>query len=144
MNATTDKGYIQYNPVTKRKFFISHTNPFIKYQYEEYLTPEESREYRKASAEIQRLSQNYPIQGSSSDISKLAGCFFFKEILQRGWFNKVKIVNFVHDEFVLEVPEELVEEVTKIIIDCMKKAGDVFCKTIPLDADAAIGDYWIH
>lgn len=81
---------------------------------------------------------------SSADISKLAGCMFFKEILSKGWFDKVKIVNFVHDEFVLEVPEELVEEVTELIISCMKKAGDVFCKTIPLDAVAEVGEYWKH
>ena len=39
------------------------------------------KEFNKEEAEIQRLSQNYPIQGSSSDISKLAGCYFFKEII---------------------------------------------------------------
>lgn len=63
MNATTSKGYIEYNPITKRKFFISPDNPFMKYRFEEFLTPDEGKEYRKASAEIQRLSQNYPIQG---------------------------------------------------------------------------------
>ena len=63
MDATKDNGYIQFNPVTKRKFFISHDNPLIKYKYEEYLTPEEEKEYRKSAAEIQRMSQNFPIQG---------------------------------------------------------------------------------
>ena len=81
---------------------------------------------------------------SSADISKLAGCMFFKEIVMRNWFDIVKIVNFVHDEFVVEAPDELVEEVTELLINCMKKAGSVFCKIIPLDADAAIGLHWIH
>ena len=81
---------------------------------------------------------------SSADISKLAGCYLFKEIVNRNWFNIVKIVNFVHDEFVVEAPEELVKEVTTVLIDCMKRAGSLFCKTIELDADAAIGDHWIH
>lgn len=147
MDNTRSKGFIEYNPITKRKFFINPKSIFISYGEEgycNYLPPDLQKEYNKEEAEIQRLSQNYPIQGSSADISKLAGCFFFKEILKRNWFNIVKIVNFVHDEFVVEAPEELVEEVTNTLIDCMKRAGSVFCKTIPLDADAAIGDFWIH
>jgi hypothetical protein len=63
MNNTRVCRYIQYNSVTKRKFFIPSSNPMIMYASEEFLTPEESRSFRKAEAEIQRLSQNYPIQG---------------------------------------------------------------------------------
>lgn len=147
MNNTRKNGYIEYNPITKRKFFINPNSTFItnrEFGIQGLLPKDIQREYNKEESEIQRLSQNYPIQGSSADISKLAGCFFFKEILKNGWFDKVKIVNFVHDEFVVESPEDLVDTVSATIIDCMKKAGSVFCKYIPLDADAAIGDYWIH
>lgn len=147
MNNTRVKGFIEYNPITKRKFFIKPHSVFREYQvdgYNNYLPTDLQKEFNKEEAEIQRLSQNYPIQGSSSDISKLAGCYFFKEIINNSWFNVVKIVNFVHDEFVVECPENITEEVSQSLINCMKKAGSVFCKTIPLDADAAIGDYWIH
>lgn len=81
---------------------------------------------------------------SSADISKLAGVFFFKEILDRGWFDKVKIVNMVHDEYNIEAPDNLIEEATALIVNSMKKAGSIFCKIIPLDADAQIGKHWIH
>ena len=101
-------------------------------------------EYSKAASEIQRLSQNYPIQGSSADCSKLAGCIFFNQILAKGWFDKVKIVNMVHDEYCVEAPEELTQEVTDILFKSMVKAGTYFCKTVPLTADAQIGDYWVH
>lgn len=144
MNSTRENHYIRYNPITNRKFFISHDNPMIKYQNEPFLSHTEEKEYRQACSEIQRLSQNYPIQGSSADISKLAGCYFFKELINRGWFNKVKIVNFIHDEFVVEAPENIVKEVSELLINCMRKAGSIFCKILPLDADAAIGDHWIH
>lgn len=98
LNKTKKHGYILYNSVTGRKFFINPNNPFIKYQDEINMGIDTHiREYRMAEAEIQRLSQNYPIQGSSADCSKLAGCIFFKQILKNGWFNKVKIVNMVHD-----------------------------------------------
>lgn len=147
MSRTELTHYIEFNPVTKRKYFISPENPFVKYSQPEecgYISYDNEREYKKAAAEIQRLCQNFPIQGSSADCSKLAGCIFFSEILKRGWFDIVKMVNFVHDEFVIECPENLVNEVTEALTSAMKKAGSVFCKLIPLDADAAVGDYWIH
>lgn len=81
---------------------------------------------------------------SSSDISKLAGVYFFNNILDRGWFDIVKIVNMIHDEYVLEAPEEIIQEVTDLMIKCMIKAGSKFCKIIPLSAEAEIGPYWIH
>ncbi len=84
------------------------------------------------------------LEMSSADCSKLAGIFFFEEILKRGWFNKVKIVNMVHDEYNVEAPEEIADEVAKILKNCMVKAGSFFCKIIPLDADVEIGDFWIH
>ena len=145
LNKTKQNGYIQYNPITGRKFFINPDSPFIKYREEvEQGNQSHSYEYRKAEAEIQRLSQNYPIQGSSADCSKLAGCLFFNQILKNGWFNKVKIVNMVHDEYCVEAPKEMANEVGKLLIQCMEKAGTYFCKTITLKADIEIGDYWIH
>lgn len=145
LNKTKQCGYIQYNPLTGRKFFINSNNPFIKYREEvEMGNPTHAREYRTAEAEIQRLSQNYPIQGSSADCSKLAGCLFFNNIIKRGWFNIVKIVNMVHDEYCIEAPKEIAKEVGDLLVKCMEKAGTYFCKIIPLKADVEIGDYWIH
>lgn len=81
---------------------------------------------------------------SSADCSKLAGCLFFNQILKNGWFNKVKIVNMVHDEYCVEAPEEMADKVGKLLIQCMEKAGTYFCKTIALKADIEIGNCWIH
>ena len=81
---------------------------------------------------------------TSSDITKYACILLFKEILNRNWLNIVKIVNLVHDEICVEAPEEIIEEVSKVLIDCMEKAGEPFCKILPLKASVEIGDYWIH
>lgn len=63
---TLRNGYIEYNPYTKRKFFLMPNNPVIKYaeklKYSD-LYGTEAMEYNTARAELQRLSQNYPIQG---------------------------------------------------------------------------------
>lgn len=147
LQKTLRNKYIEYNPVTNRKFFISPNNPVIKYADKVelgILSYSEQQEYKKSISELQRLSQNYPIQGSSSDISKLAGILFFDKIIKKGWFNIVKIVNMIHDEYNVEAPNEIADEVTKMLISSMREAGAIFCKIIPLDADAAVGDHWIH
>ena len=40
--------------------------------------------------------------------------------------------------------EEKAEEYSKIIEQLMIKAGAYFCKTVPMDAESKVGDYWYH
>lgn len=47
-------------------------------------------------------------------------------------------------EFVIEAPKDMIEEASALLVKCMEKAGDVFCKILPLKAVVEIGDYWIH
>ena len=143
MYKTEQNNYIQYNNFTKRKFFIPTTDPFIDFRdYDPWTI--EGKEYEKARAEIQRKSQNFPIQGSAADCSKLAGVIFYNHIIKNGWFNIVKICNMVHDEYEIECPENMVEEVSELLVQSMEKAGSYFCKKIPLTASVDIGDHWIH
>ena len=81
---------------------------------------------------------------TSSDITKYAAILFFKEILKHQWFNVVKIVNLVHDEILVECPQNMEEEVKNLLILSMEEAGKPFCKIVPLKADAVSGTYWIH
>lgn len=100
MYKTEQNHFIQYNNITKRKYFIPDSDPFIDYaEFDEWTW--EGKEYSKARAEIQRKSQNYPIQGSAADCSKLAGIIFFNNIIEKGYFDKVKICNMVHDNNLL-------------------------------------------
>ena len=102
------------------------------------------KDFSAAESEIKRLAQNYPIQGESSDVTKYAAVLFFREILKRNWWLKVKIVNQVHDELLIECPKNIVEEVKEVLVYCMEEAGKPFCKTVPLKAEAIHGDYWVH
>lgn len=56
------------------------------------------------------------------------------------------MVNFVHDEFVLEVPDERIEEVQAIVERTMVASADKFLLPygIPTEVESAIGDCWIH
>ena len=40
--------------------------------------------------------------------------------------------------------EELADEMTKVLQDCMAKAGGYFCRKLKLPADAETSDHWIH
>lgn len=140
-------GYVEFNPITKRKFFFNkEENNYFKYkeEVEELNYRENIRLYNTSKSEIQRISQNYCIQGSSSDITKYACILYFKEILKRGWWLKVKIVNLVHDEIIIETPHDLTVEAKNLLLDCMKEAAKPFCKIVPLGASADTGDHWIH
>ena len=144
--------YILFNPISNRKLFIGPEEPFLKYadlmgdpsfrNHPERKFIEEL--YNSSYAEIQRKSQNYRIQGSAADCSKLAGILFFNEIIKRGWFKTIKMINMIHDEFNVEAPNAMAQEVSDLLIKCMEVAAKNFCKIVPLTADPAIGDHWIH
>ena len=137
------KHYIQFNNITKRKYFIPFNSPFIEYATADPQT-REGFEYRKAAAEIQRFSQNYPIQGSAADCTKLAAIYIYNEIVKNNWFDIVKIINIVHDEIEVECPEHMKDTIAKLVKNSMEKAGDIFCKIVKLTASIDIGDHWIH
>ncbi len=147
-------GYIEYSPITKRKYFFNlETDPYFvnkalineKYFWQTHPNPRlVEKEFSAAENKIKRLSQNYPIQGESADVTKYAAVLFFKEILKRDWFMIVKMVNQVHDELLIECPKDIVEEVKKVLVDCMEEAGKPFCRTVPLKAEAMHGEYWVH
>jgi DNA polymerase-1 len=90
------------------------------------------------------MSLNYPIQGSSADITKLAGVYFFRYLRENNLIFKVLLPNVVHDEWIVEAPEEIASEISKVLQDCMERAGDVFCKVVKLKAEPQITKYWQH
>jgi DNA polymerase-1 len=53
-----------------------------------------------------------------------------------------KLVNFVHDEFVIEVEPDRAEECFKFVGACMERSGKVLIKLIPMTYEGSIGDRW--
>lgn len=49
-----------------------------------------------------------------------------------------------HDEFLLECPENMAQEVYDTIIKCMIAGGKPFCPRVFLGADGGIYDHWVH
>jgi len=57
------------------------------------------------------------IQGTSADIGKIAGIKLLKSLPK-----DAKIVLFVHDEWVVECPENKGKQVAEIMKNCMEQA----------------------
>ena len=158
-------GYVEFNEMTKRKCFIPffeeykkleasiNANGFwIKYNKEKRigskLFHEELkplvREYSTKKGEIERISLNYPIQGSSADITKLAGIYMFRYLIENDLLFEVFMPNVVHDELHLECDTDIAKELSQVLKKCMEKAGDRFCKIIKLRAEPCITNVWAH
>ncbi|ACB54179.1 DNA polymerase I-like protein [Crocosphaera subtropica ATCC 51142] len=81
---------------------------------------------------------NTPVQGTSADITKLALHKLNSDLDEIGGFPIV----VVHDEIVLEVPEDHVAEGSAMLEEAMVSAGKRFLKSVPVVVEAAIADSW--
>lgn len=97
----------------------------------------------KAAAKWDRMALNAPTQGSGSIIIKEAACMLFNWILLTNNFNKVHLCALVHDEMVCTYPEEL-DQFPTFLEAIMQNAASKYCKSLPIPAEAAVGDHWIH
>ncbi|GMH39050.1 hypothetical protein BSKO_06948 [Bryopsis sp. KO-2023] len=81
--------------------------------------PEIVSKKRPLKSHAERAAINTPIQGSAADIATAAMlCIEENERLKElGW----KLLLQVHDEVILEGPEDSADEVKQIVIDCMAK-----------------------
>lgn len=85
----------------------------------------------------ERVALNTPIQGSAADIIKIAMVRVFEK-LRKGNY-KSKLLLQVHDELIIEAPEEEKDEVVKLLKDTMEDAVKL---NLPLKVDINIGENW--
>lgn len=78
-----------------------------------------------------------PIQGTAADIMKIAMIDLAKRLPDV--CPKAKLLLQVHDELVLEVPEDDIERVAAEVVQTMEAAFDL---KAPLRADAKVGLNW--
>lgn len=90
---------------------------------------------RKAA---EREAINMPIQGTASDIVKIA-MLHVEEHLRRENF-KARMLMQVHDELLVEAPAEEVEKVAAMLKHEMESAVSL---DVPLVADVGVGDNWM-
>ncbi len=90
---------------------------------------------RKAA---EREAINMPIQGTASDIVKIAMLHVDEEFKRNGL--TAKLLMQVHDELLVEVPEKEVDKVTEILKHEMETAVSL---DVPLVADVGVGENWM-
>ena len=149
-NFVRSHGYIIISKVTGNRIYwedwhkwktIEDTPEYIRNT--EY-SKEQLREHNMAASKWDRMSLNSPTQGTGACIVKLAAIKFFHWVLQNKLFGKVLLCNMIHDEIVTEFPKALKNDVVSALTKSMESAAAVFCKKIPIPAEAEVGEGWIH
>lgn len=90
---------------------------------------------RRSLAE--RMAMNTPIQGTAADIIKLAMIRTYKALQEAGL--KSRMLLQVHDELVLEVPQEELSQVKNLLKQSMEQAAEL---QVPLTIDINAGKNW--
>ena len=90
---------------------------------------------RRQAAE--RTAINAPMQGTAADIIKLAMLAVDKGLREGGL--AARVVMQVHDELVLEVPDEEIDTLRQRIDGWMRNAAEL---AVPLDVGLGFGDNW--
>ncbi len=84
-----------------------------------------------------RAAMNMPLQGSASDIIKIAMLNVTKALKENNL--KAKLILQVHDELILDVPLEEQEIVKKLLRQSMENAVEL---TVPLTVSISLGKNW--
>lgn len=87
----------------------------------------------------EREAVNYPIQGSSADITKIALGSLYERFEN---YEGVKLVNCVHDEIVVEVAKRDAQGVGRSVRHVMETAGTHLIKGVPVVVDVEVAHEW--
>lgn len=90
----------------------------------------------QVAASAERMAINMPIQGLAADIMKLSMVKVFEAFKNN---QEVTMLLQIHDEIILEVREDLVEEIAKKVKELME---NVLVLSVPLIVDVNVGDNW--
>jgi DNA polymerase-1 len=145
-------GYIIIDPVTNRRYYADSYATYARtkeiidyYKARNYQIPKFLwSKYYSALGKMEREAQNYPIQGQGASMTKYAAILFRRYIRDNHLWDRVMIVNIVHDEIVIECERDLVSEISTQIKWCMEEAGRLFCKKVPMIATPVITSEWMH
>ena len=163
-------GYILINPITGHKKYWWDHNKWVERQktftsefWDRYRIIKENwnnsgphsiwepipkeiievREHFQAAAKYDRDARNVVTQGTGAIIMKESMTRLFNWIVDNNYFNIVHICCSVHDELVLDYPKYL-ENIPKVLEKIMEESAAKYCKSLPIPAEASVGDHWIH
>ena len=85
----------------------------------------------------ERIALNTPIQGTAADLIKLAMIRVDAALSRQ--FPEAKLLLQVHDELIVECPEEIAEQVSALVSQQMEQVAQL---EVPLVAEAKWGKSW--
>ena len=99
--------------------------------------PDISHNNNRIRSEAERMAVNTPIQGTAADLIKKAMIEIHNRLVEEAFRSKMLLQ--VHDELLLEVPEEEVDELVSMIREEME---GVYPLRVPLKVDIGTGLNW--
>ena len=87
----------------------------------------------------ERIALNTPIQGTAADLIKIAMIFVYNAL--KDAYPEAKLILQVHDELIVECPEEIAEQVAELV---SSKMESVAFMSVPLTAEAKWGKSWFE
>ena len=85
----------------------------------------------------ERIALNTPIQGTAADLIKLAMIHVHQVLKER--YPQANLLLQVHDELIIECPEEIAYDVAALISKEMEQVASL---SVPLVAEAKWGKSW--
>jgi DNA polymerase-1 len=101
------------------------------------LVPELNSRNGQIRAAAERVTVNMPIQGTAADIQKIAMIRLDERLRADGF--RARLLLSVHDELLLEVPRDEVEQLAAVVRSTMEGALPL---DVPLTVDIKVGDDW--
>jgi DNA polymerase-1 len=125
------------------KFFEAYQGIAQWHKSVQELDPKDSRTIlgrRRLWAERPKITEllNAPVQGTAADITKKA-LFILQESLQA---TGARVIGCVHDEIILEAPEDVLENAKSILRIGMERAGETHLQKIPVKIEGNISHCW--
>ena len=99
--------------------------------------PELAAKNKNLQAFGQRAAMNAPVQGTAAAIIKMAMVKVYRRLERE--LPSAKLILQIHDELIIEVPEEDKAAAVKILGEEMRSAATI---AVPLAADTQTGKSW--
>ncbi|MCP4724456.1 MAG: DNA polymerase I, partial [bacterium] len=94
-------------------------------------------ENKRKQNTAKNIAINTPLQGTAAEIIKKAMLIISDRLKAEKL--ESKLILQIHDELVFEAPEDEIEKLRELVVDCMENAVKL---DIPLTVDVHVGDNW--
>jgi len=92
---------------------------------------------------LERKFLNYPIQGASASILKVAMGMLWQHTIKHN-IHDLELINFVHDEVLARCPEDRAQEYGELVGYYMVEGAKYICSDVAMKADSVLSNTWTH